>query len=75
MNKDKLKVAVIGYGIVGQRRRYFIDNNPNLHTVAVCDVRFNKDGSMVEGIDYNYEYETLEKQSNTNTFSGKKDNV
>jgi len=75
MNKDKLKVAIIGYGIVGQRRRYFIDNNPNLQTVAVCDVRFNKDGSMVKGIDYNYEYETLEKQSNTNTFSGKNDDV
>ena len=35
-----LEVAIIGYGIVGQRRKNFIDKHPNLKTVAVCDVRF-----------------------------------
>ena len=36
----KFKVAIIGYGIVGKRRYNFIEKDPLLETVAVCDVRF-----------------------------------
>jgi predicted dehydrogenase len=32
-----LKVGIAGYGIVGKRRRGFIDAHPALQTVAVCD--------------------------------------
>jgi hypothetical protein len=33
----KLRVGIAGYGVVGQRRRQFIDAHPDLVTVAVCD--------------------------------------
>ncbi len=32
-----LKVGIAGYGVVGKRRRHFIDLHPGLRTVAVCD--------------------------------------
>ena len=31
------KVGIAGYGIIGKRRRHYIDNNPYLKTIAVCD--------------------------------------
>ncbi|PJZ70308.1 oxidoreductase [Leptospira perolatii] len=34
---SKLKVGIAGYGIVGKRRREWIDRNQNFLTVAVCD--------------------------------------
>ncbi len=49
----KLKVGIAGYGIVGRRRRKYIDLNPHLETVAVCDIKFtdskveNEDGAKV----------------------------
>ena len=60
---NKLNVGIIGYGVVGQRRRLFIDKNPFMKTVAICDVRFNKDGSMVDGSKFSYTYDLLENQS------------
>ena len=33
----KKKVGIAGYGIIGKRRRQYIDNNPHLQTIAVCD--------------------------------------
>lgn len=38
---EKLRVGIAGYGVVGKKRRHFIDLNPNLKTVAVCDRTFN----------------------------------
>ncbi len=32
-----LRVGIAGYGIVGKRRHHFIDQHPDLVTVAVCD--------------------------------------
>jgi predicted dehydrogenase len=69
----KLRVGVVGYGVVGQRRRFFIDKNPNLETVAICDVRFKKDSSMMDGADSNYTYDLLEDQSHKKPFTGKTD--
>lgn len=37
MMNEKLKVGIAGYGVVGKRRRQFIDQNPHLETIAVCD--------------------------------------
>lgn len=37
------RVGIIGYGVVGKRRRKYIDAHPAFKTVAVCDVRFGKD--------------------------------
>ena len=50
MEKDKLKVGIAGYGIVGKRRRQFIDQNPYLKTVAVCDQKFEKTKIMDDGV-------------------------
>ena len=46
MSNNVLNVGIVGYGIVGQRRRHFIDRHPALKTTAICDVRFLKDGTM-----------------------------
>lgn len=40
MTQKKLRVGIAGYGLVGNRRRQYIDINPNLQTVAVCDQKF-----------------------------------
>lgn len=46
-----LKVGIAGYGVVGKRRRHFIDLHPNLKTIAVCDKNFTSNaGTIVDGI-------------------------
>jgi len=70
MNDSKLCVGIIGYGVVGQRRRLFIDKNPYMKTVAICDVRFKKDGSMIDGADFNYTYDLLEDRSHNEPLAG-----
>ena len=70
MSNNKLRVGIVGYGIVGHRRRLFIDKNPYLKTTAVCDVRFKNDGSMIDGHDINYTYELLEERSLEKPLSG-----
>ncbi len=42
MSNQKLKVGIAGYGVVGKRRRQFIDEHPNMKTIAVCDQLFDK---------------------------------
>jgi len=49
MNK-KLKVGIAGYGVVGKKRRQFIDQHPNLQTVAICDTRFKQTPHVEENI-------------------------
>lgn len=46
----KLRVGIAGYGVVGKRRRTFIDLNPHLSTVAVSDVTFLNDHIAVDGV-------------------------
>lgn len=55
----KLKVGIAGYGIVGKRRRRFIDLHPQLKTVAVCDRVFPDDGSFEDGVHYYNNYQKL----------------
>jgi len=50
MSERVLRVGIAGYGVVGQRRRHFIDRHPNLRTVAVCDRTFGGEGSMADGV-------------------------
>ena len=49
MDKRVLKVGIAGYGVVGKRRREFIDKNPHMLTVAVCDKNFSKGGVLSDG--------------------------
>lgn len=52
MQKKQLRVGIAGYGVVGNRRRQFIDLNPLLKTVAVCDKNFKESGIMPDGVRY-----------------------
>jgi predicted dehydrogenase len=55
----KLRVGIAGYGVVGKRRRKFIDLHPNLHTVAVCDRQFDGSGTLPDGLKYHRHYKDL----------------
>lgn len=43
-------MGIAGYGIVGKRRRIFIDQHPKMKTVAVCDQVFKEAGVLQDGI-------------------------
>lgn len=55
----KLRVGIAGYGVVGKRRRHYIDRHPNLETVAVCDRILDGDGVFEDGINYHTHYKAL----------------
>jgi len=61
MSKEVLKVGIAGYGIVGKRRRKFIDQNSMLQTVAVCDQYFEEEGVMPDGMRVSPNYKQLLK--------------
>jgi Predicted dehydrogenases and related proteins len=46
----QLRVGIAGYGVVGKRRRQFIDARDDMTTVAVCDRSFSEDGALPDGI-------------------------
>lgn len=56
---DKLRVGIAGYGVVGKRRRWFVDLHPKLKTVAVCDRTFPGQGSFDDGVRYYTHYRRL----------------
>jgi predicted dehydrogenase len=56
---ESLKVGIAGYGVVGKRRRTCIDRHPDLNVVAVCDRRFEDEGTMPDGVRYYRDYKSL----------------
>jgi len=56
--KKQLRVGIAGYGVVGARRRKFIDLHPDLKTVAICDKRFSSAGQY-EGVPAHTNYQQL----------------
>jgi predicted dehydrogenase len=46
------KVGIAGYGVVGKRRRHFIDIRSDMQTVAVCDRTFADEGILADGVHY-----------------------
>ena len=50
MPQGLLKVGIAGYGVVGKRRRVFIDKQPLFKTTAVCDQNFAEPGVMADGV-------------------------
>jgi predicted dehydrogenase len=58
-----LKVGIAGYGVVGQRRRHFIDQNPMLETTAVCDRTFQENGIFEDGVKYFRDPDDLIKEN------------
>ncbi len=59
MSTTKLKVGIAGYGVVGKRRHHFIDLNPHLEVVGVCDQYFEGSGVFKEGIHFYNNYKDL----------------
>lgn len=55
----KLRLGIAGYGVVGKRRRQFIDIHPSLETVAVCDRYFEDEGVLPDGVRYYRSYDRL----------------
>ncbi len=62
MTDQKLKVGIAGYGIVGKRRRHFIDENPYFKTVAVCDQVFEGQKKFPSDVKYFSHYTDLLKE-------------
>ncbi|RHX86859.1 Gfo/Idh/MocA family protein [Leptospira stimsonii] len=58
----KLRVGIAGFGVVGKRRKEYIDRHPNLDVVAVCDKSFGKDGVLENHIRYYQNYKDLLKE-------------
>lgn len=56
---EPLKVGIAGYGVVGKRRRYYVDAHPALHTVSVCDRLFDDAGALENGVRYYTHYREL----------------
>ncbi len=59
MSQDKLKVGIAGYGVVGKRRRLYIDQHPRMKTVAVCDRTFEQSGTMEDGVRHFQNYQQM----------------
>lgn len=50
MPNKQLRVGIAGYGVVGTRRREYIDEHPQMKTVAVCDIKFPETFTTPDGI-------------------------
>lgn len=59
MKPKILKVGIAGFGVVGKRRRHFIDRHPNLKVIAVCDRYFEKSDVFSDGVRYYQTYSEL----------------
>jgi len=59
MGRQRLRVGIAGYGVVGKRRRQFIDVNPAMITVAVSDKSFEKAGTGPDGVKFYPSYQDL----------------
>ncbi|MCQ9207382.1 MAG: Gfo/Idh/MocA family oxidoreductase [Omnitrophica bacterium] len=60
--ENKLKVGIAGYGVVGKRRRQYIDEHPLLKTIAVCDQKFRENGTLPCGARSLRDYRELLKE-------------
>lgn len=59
MSENWLRVGIAGYGVVGKRRRQFIDQHPRLKTIAICDQIFSEPGTMTDGVHCYQDYRML----------------
>ena len=50
MTQPVFRVGIAGYGVVGRRRRQFIDRRADMRTVAVCDQTFAAEGNSPDGV-------------------------
>lgn len=57
-----IRIGIAGYGVVGQRRRHFIDRHPDLTTVAVCDRTFGSGAEPADGVRCSTHFSDLLKE-------------
>ncbi len=62
MTAAVMRVGIAGYGVVGKRRREFIDRHPALRVVAVCDRSLGGSGDLPDGVPYFATYRELLEQ-------------
>ena len=62
LNNKIYKIGIAGYGLVGKRRRQFIDKHDDMMTVAVCDQYFDKSGVVSDGVKHFKNYQQLLKE-------------
>ena len=53
------KVGIAGFGIVGERRKMFIEKNPDLNLVAICDKLLEKKKKIESHISFFTDYRDL----------------
>jgi len=63
MNMTPLRVGIAGYGVVGKRRRAFIDQHPWMTAVAMCDQTFDHPCVSPEGVRCYPSYHDLLEES------------
>jgi predicted dehydrogenase len=56
---EKKRIGIVGYGVVGKRRRHFIDQHPSLLTVGVSDTTFAFSEGEVDGVRAFRDHEAL----------------
>jgi predicted dehydrogenase len=57
--KNKLKIGIAGYGVVGKKRRFYIDQHPCMKTIAISDKRFPKTDVAADGVKIYPDYRQL----------------
>ena len=60
MNKI-LKVGIAGYGIVGKRRKFFIEKNSNMKVIAISDISYKKKSFQKDNIIFLKDYNDIFK--------------
>ena len=45
-----LRAGIVGYGSTGQIRRRYVDQHPQMKTVAVCDITFQEPSTSPDGV-------------------------
>ncbi len=55
----KLKIAIIGYGIVGKRREFYLSQLNNVKIIAISDKSFGEGYEVINGINYYNDYKDL----------------
>lgn len=63
MKNNKLCVGIAGYGVVGKRRRNYIDKHSNLITVAISDITLSANTKEFEGVKAFKNYNDLLNES------------
>ena len=59
MNKNKLRVGIAGFGVVGKRRKACAERHSRLQVMAVCDRTFVEAGTFPDGVRYYPDYKSL----------------